>query len=252
MILDGHTHVGVWNEPSFSGRATDLADAVEVLAATGVRGALTMPTDQADNAGLLAAIESRDPSAAVGFRLCAWIDPRSEDNLEWIRQHASRIAGLKVHPSLVRTRPDDARYVPFLELAAQHGLPVLLHCGRWQEMSSYRFGVDLAQAHPAVAFILCHMGGDSTDLIEATVDALVAPGAPDNVWLGTESIRQYWSVQHAVDRLGPARLIFGSDYNLNHPGSFLAVIDALKLDASGRAAILGSNLNGLLPAAHRF
>jgi predicted TIM-barrel fold metal-dependent hydrolase len=43
--------------------------------------------------------------------------------------------------------------------------------------------------------------------------------------------------------------VFGSDHNLNHPGSFLAVIEALGLSAAQRAAILGGNARRIL-ASH--
>jgi predicted TIM-barrel fold metal-dependent hydrolase len=250
MIIDAHAHVGQWLEPSFSNRETTLADADSDFSASGVDAALVMPTDQADNAGLLSAIQAHS-GAPVSYRFCAWIDPRDSANLEWVEQNLAHIAALKVHPSFLRMRPTDSSLDPTYELAAVHGYPVLVHCGRWQEMSSWKFGVEIAERHPQTNFILCHMGGDSTDLIEATVDALASDG-PTNAYLGTESIRQYWIVQHAVDRLGAERLIFGSDYNLNFPKAFVAVIDALRLSDADRVQVLGGNLNRLLPANQRF
>ena len=250
MILDGHVHVGRWREPSFSGRETDLDDAVRVMAESGVHGALVMPTDEGDNEGLLAAVG--EYRGQVALRLCAWVDPGRPANLAWMEAHVTDLAALKIHPSFLRLRPTDPALWPWFRLAAKHGLPVLVHCGRWQEMSSWRFGLELAVGHPDVNLILCHMGGDGTDLIEAVVAALSAKGAPTNVWLGTESIRQYWSVQRAAHRLGAGRLIFGSDYNLNHPRSFLAVVYALALSAEDRAAVLGGNLQRLLPASQKF
>ncbi|HIA01177.1 MAG TPA: hypothetical protein EYN06_08895 [Myxococcales bacterium] len=251
MIIDGHAHVGRWKESTFSARETHLSDADADFAASGVGGALVMPTDEADNAGLLAAISSRSGNEPINYRFCAWVDPRDEQNQPWIEANASRIAALKIHPSFLRMRPTDSALKSTYELAAKHSWPVLVHCGRWQEMSSWKFGVEVAQNHPQTNIIMCHMGGDSTDLIEATVDALCGSG-PTNAYLGTESIRQYWIVRHAVDRLGASRIIFGSDYNLNYPAAFVAVVDALGLNSDDRSAVLGSNLNGLLPESNRF
>jgi len=250
MIIDGHCHVGTWNEPSFSGRGSTLSDAIDVYHQSGVDGALVMPTDQADHAGVLNTISKTESS--VSFRLCAWIDPRDPDNLAWMKSHYEDIAAVKIHPSFVKLPPTDLAYKPALALAQEHEWPVLIHCGRWQEMSSYRFGIELGKSHPELNIILCHMGGDSTDLVDATVSALTAPDGPSNVYLGTESVRQYWCIQDAIDRLGASRVIFGSDYNLNHPSSFVAIVDALTLSAADRSRVFGGNLNDLLPAAHRF
>jgi predicted TIM-barrel fold metal-dependent hydrolase len=250
VILDGHVHIGAWRESSFSKRVTNVDDAAAVLTQSGVDGALVMPTDEAKNDLLMAELQSHQARAA--FRFCAWVDPHDVDNLPWISAQVNGISGLKIHPSLLRMKPTDPVFEPYLNVARVHGLPVLVHCGRWQEMSSWRLGIELANRYRDVNIILCHMGGDSTDLIEATVNAVTAADGPNNVYLGTESIRQYWVVGHAIERLGADRVLFGSDYNLNHPKSFLAVIEAIDLEPSQRSAVLGGNLNRLLPESKRF
>jgi hypothetical protein len=246
-VLDGHVHVGAWRTPDFSGRATTLAEAGRLYAGLGYTGALVMPTDVGDNVGLLAAVAG----AAFPFRFCAWVDPDAPGLPALLAAEAGAVAALKIHPSFVRRRCTDEAFEPYYAWAAAHGTPVLVHCGRWQEMASYRFVVEAAQRHRDVAFILCHMGGDGTDLVAATVALLRATGV-DNCWLGTESIRQYWVVQHAIAQLGAARVIFGSDYNLNHPASFQAVVDALDLSGAERERVFFANLNGLFPAALRL
>ena len=241
-LLDGHAHVGRWRTPDFSGRATTLGEAERLYRSLGYAGALVMPTDAGDNEGLAREVaESTFP-----FRLCAWVDPEDPAWDAFADARRGGIEALKVHPSFLRRRVTDTALDPFYRWAARRGAPVLVHCGRWQEMASYRFALDAAERHPDVRWILCHMGGDSTQLVAAATDAIVERRL-DNVWLGTESIRQYWIVQRALDRLGAGRLVFGSDYNLNHPSSFQAVVEALDASPQGREAILGGNLAGLLP-----
>jgi len=240
--VDGHAHVGRWRTPDFSGRETTLAQAERLYRALGYAGALVMPTDEGDNEGL-----AREVAASgFPFRLCAWVDPEDRTWDRFAEARGGLVEALKVHPSFLRRRVTDGALTPFYRWAADRGAPVLVHCGRWQEMASYRLALDAAERHPDVRWILCHMGGDSTELVTAAVDALLERRL-DNVWLGTESIRQYWIVQRALDRLGPGRLVFGSDYNLNHPRSFQAVVEALDASEADRAAILGGNLAGLLP-----
>ncbi len=249
-VIDGHVHVGPWRTPDFSGRATQLAEAARLYAELGYAGALVMPTDVADNAGLLATLRAQGPSP-VAFRFCAWVDPADASLPAFLDDHAADVAALKIHPSFLRQRCTEPVFDPYYRWAAERGVPVLVHCGRWQEMASFRFPLEVAERHPDLNVILCHMGGDGTDLVQGTVAHIEARGIP-NAFLGTESVRQYWIVQHAVDRLGPERVLFGSDYNLNHPRSFQAVVDALDVDDAGRRRIFFDNLNGLFPAHLRL
>ena len=118
-------------------------------------------------------------------------------------------------------------------------------------MAGYRLALDVAERFSRVAFVLGHMGGDEPLLVRETYRRIGERGI-GNAYLGTESLRQYWVVREAVDALGADRIVFGSDYNLNHPDMFRALVDGLELDREARARILGENLNALLPRALRF
>ena len=248
-VVDGHVHVGSWAVEGFGGRATRLSDAVALYRGLGFAGALVTTTDRADNAGLLA-----DLRAHVGppvLRLAWWVDPIAPGALAALEAALPEVAALKIHPSFLRRPVTDLAFVPFLELARTAGLPVVLHCGRWQEVAGWALALAAAERHPEVRFVLGHLGGDEPPLARGTVAALRERRLP-NVWLGTESVRQYWVVQEAADTLGAARLVFGSDYNLNHPTAFRSVIDALDLSDDDRARVLGGNLDDLVPPDRRF
>ena len=89
------------------------------------------------------------------------------------------------------------------------------------------------------------MGGDSPTLVAGASNA-IKERKLNNAYLGTESIREPWVVGRAIDTLGADRLIFGSDHNLNHPNSFIAVINALGLSNEEKAQIFGKNAQRLL------
>ena len=67
-----------------------------------------------------------------------------------------------------------------------------------------------------------------------------------NVYLGTESIREYYSLRIALDLLGPQRLLFGSDYPLGWPAAYLAVFEGADPSAEERRLVLGENLLRLI------
>jgi predicted TIM-barrel fold metal-dependent hydrolase len=242
-IFDAHVHVGRWRTPDFAGRATTLDESAALLAAAGVTGALVMPTDEADNAGTLAAVRAHAGSPALLF--AAWVDPRDASLPAFLDAYAPEIHALKVHTSFTRLPLTDPAFAPFLDLAEARGWPVVVHCGRWREVAGFEHAIEVARERRGLKLLLSHMGGDSPALVLGAAEA-VRDRHLANVHLGTESIREYWLVRRAVDLVGPERVVFGSDHNLNHPASFLAVIDALGLAPADRELVLGGNARRLL------
>ena len=250
QVFDAHVHVGRWRTPDFAGRASDLSDVVRVLQAARITGALVMPTDEGDNAGLLRALAEYRARAGSGPELyfAAWIRPADAGLEEFLDQNVSQIHAFKIHPSFNRLPISDPAYRRYLQRASRDRLPVVVHCGRWQEVAGYEIALRVAADHPDVPFVLSHMGGDSAALVLGAARAIRERGLV-NAFLGTESIREYWLVERALDLVGPERVVFGSDHNLNHPASFLAVIDAIALPPQDRARVLGQNARGLLASA---
>lgn len=241
-VFDAHVHVGRWLTPDFAGRESGLDDAAAVLAGAGADGALVMTTDARDNEGALAALRAyRGP---LDLRFAAWADPRDDGLGAWIEARAAAVAALKIHPSFSRLPLSDPSFGPLLDLAERLGLPVVVHCGRWREVAGWEIAVDCAARRPALPFVLSHMGGDSPALVLGAAAAIAERGLA-NVHLGTESIREYWLVRRALDLVGPARVVFGSDHNLNHPAAFLAVAEAATPDPAARALVLSGNARRL-------
>jgi predicted TIM-barrel fold metal-dependent hydrolase len=246
VIIDAHVHVGVWEHADFLGRGCTLSDALAVMRTSGVGGALVMPTDRCDNAGLLAEVRAAR-AAGVAERLwqLAWVRPVEPDaagaaDLTWVREHRADLCGIKVHPSLSRRRVTDAAFAPVLEAAAELDLLVLVHCGRWQEMASYRFAIEAARAHPKVRFLLAHAGGDTPPLATAAAQ-LVADSGVDNVWFDFSGLREMWVVERNVALLGAERYLMGSDYSLAHPLMYIGAVRGMALPEAARRRILGEN-----------
>ena len=247
MIVDAHMHIGRWDHPDFLGRSCSVADAVAVMRQAGVDGALMAPTDRCDNQGLL---DEMRATLAAGFAgplwFVAWVRPGTEQ-LDWIEAQRGAVAGIKVHPSLHRTRVTDAGFAPALELADRLGLLVLVHCGRWQQMASYRFAVEAAARHRGARFLLAHAGGDTPPLATAAAELLAERGL-DNVWFEISGLREYWVVERNVGLLGAGRYLMGSDYNLAHPLSYVGAVRGMALDEAQRRGILGDNARAVLGA----
>jgi predicted TIM-barrel fold metal-dependent hydrolase len=242
VILDGHVHWGEWKPEREGWPGATLDEIRGALARSGVDGAVLMPTDRADNEGLAAALAP----ASEGFHFFAWVDPHRPDAaMRFLEEHAGHVAGLKIHPSLERLAVTDAAWRPFLEFAERRRLPVVVHAGRWQEMSSWRFCLDVAERHPDAAIVVAHLGGDLPTLQQECAREMARRRLP-NAYLGTESIREYYSLRYALDLLGPERLLFGSDYPLGWPAAYLAVFEGANPSDEERRLVLGENLLRLI------
>ena len=245
-IIDAHVHVGTWDHADFLQRATTLADTLNELSRAGIAGAAVCPTDQCDNQTLL---DDALAACAGGYQgklwFFPWVRPVVEDSpgsedLAWLEGVASRVTGLKIHPSLARRRLSDPGYDAFLDLAESHDWLVLVHCGRWQEIASYRFALEVAHKRPKVRFVLAHAGGDTPPLATAAAQQAGQLGL-DNVWFEFSGVREFWVIERNVARLGAERYLMGSDYNLAHPLMYVGAVRGMNLTDEQRARILGQN-----------
>ena len=245
MIIDGHIHAGRWSPGQFLGRGVPFTELEACLAECDIDGAVLTSTDLRENSAVERFVKE---ARSKRYWFFPWVNPGSGEDLEYLRQHRGAIHGIKFHPSCDKIKITDRRVEPFLSFARGEGLPVIVHCGRWQEMASYRFALEAASTHPGMVFILSHMGGDIPELEMATIDGIKEAGL-SNVYLGIEGVREYWAVQRAVDALGADRVLFGSDYPLGHPKMYLGLVDALAISAGQKASILGGNMLSLLGEA---
>ncbi len=240
MIFDSHVHVGAWVTPDFAGHSTTLVETAATLLAAGIGGALVMPSDSGDNDALLAELDAW--SGPVRFVAAAWAMPDQAGFATLLAP--GRFGAVKIHPSFCRRPVTDPCWRPAIQAARDMKLPVVVHCGRWQQMAGWGLLMEVAARWPDVDFVMAHMGGDSPALVTAASDAIADSGFR-NVYMGTESIREYWLISRAVRTVGADRILFGSDHNLNAPASFLAVIDAAGLSCEERDAVLGGNARRL-------
>jgi predicted TIM-barrel fold metal-dependent hydrolase len=129
---------------------------------------------------------------------------------------------LKIHASADGDPLGSPRYHALLREADKHGLPVILHTGcihipflyKDPHLSEARNFIPWFRKYPNLKFILAHMNYHdpqvALDLAESYAGVYV-----DTSWQPTEMIGE------AVRRLGPEKVLFGSDWPLM--GNNLAV-----------------------------
>lgn len=267
-VVDCHAHLG-----RFEGYDLSPETLLSELEGAGVDLALVSNIDGASVPGKTANLSQEEANARTAelvrahpgrLRGLLWARPDREDpgglerflgetvvSRRWTRR---LFVGVKLHPEMNQCPADDPRVDPFLELAKEAGLPVVVHSdGRVDEASPERIAA-LGRRHPDVGVVLYHMAfhGPHERAIRV-VERSVVDGE-GRLYLET-SQADPGAVVEAVRRVGARRVLFGSDapyYGKGHYGRYRPQIDALggAVDADGRRRILYQNsleLFGLEP-----
>lgn len=128
---------------------------------------------------------------------------------------------------------------PILEVCVESQCPVLFDFGLNLELAR-----QIAESFPELKLIIAHLGAPADeDLNELFI--VLAESAP-NVWLDSSYVSSPWMIPEAIERLGPERVIFGSDGPLIHPSIELAKIAVCRLSEADYRKVTGENILGLL------
>ena len=256
MVIDGHFHV--WpdaiarralGQPSAElvrfGDGT-VAGAAATLDAAGIDRAVCLCV-----ANVAKHVEATnrfagglDPERFIGFGTIH-PDLPVERNLASLREN--RLHGVKVHPLFQGFALDDPGLWEILE-ALQGEFPIIVHVGHGGEGAERCTPAmlrELAQRFPRLDVIACHFGGYKL-LEEAEEQVIGLPVYVDTSWPpGLASIEPD-RVRRLIDRHGPERVIFASDWPMADPAADLAAVRGLGLGADEEAAVLGGNLERML------
>jgi predicted TIM-barrel fold metal-dependent hydrolase len=244
MIIDGHIHAGDWKYKHYASLSVSVKDLNSLLRESRIDGAILFPSDKKDNTGLLNQIKKY---AKMRYWFFPWIDPRQSGWRQFTESHINDISGLKVHSSLDRIMGGLTNdiYRPLLEFSRENKLLMYVHCGRWQEASSYKFVLRMAREYRDIKFIISHLGGDHEELkLRAPADARRMK--LENVIFDISATREFWTISNGVKLLGAGRFIFGSDYPIMHPRVAMECVKVLRIPEKQKKMILGENLLNLL------
>jgi len=240
-IIDGHIHIGKWSSIFFNYETT-VAQAVATMKGAGIEGAVCLPADATPNIKLLNETKDRKD---FKFYFAAWINPEDKELDDFLEKNINDISLFKFHPSVQKRRVTDESYRKYIEIASDSGKPIVVHCGRWQEMASYKFPLELTKKYPDLKIILAHLGGDQPGIyLECARDVKALNS--ENIFLGSESIREFYFVNEAVKTAGAEKVIFGSDYNLGLPEMYIPVIESLTVSNEEKEMIFSGNILRIL------
>jgi len=134
----------------------------------------------------------------------------------------------------------DPRITPMWEYADAHRLPVLMHT--WQgSHNAPRMLREIVPRYPNAFFLLAHSGANDRPDAEALAHAY------PNVyleWCGSFTYTDCWT--RTLARLGPRRLVYGTDGMLHNPAWEIGRLLSLDMPDDDFIPILGQNMYEIL------
>jgi predicted TIM-barrel fold metal-dependent hydrolase len=239
-------HARLVPEPGAARRLLEVMDATGITRAAVVAGGVVdldrlslqiveggRVVTSADNDGVWA------ECSAVGDRLVPFFFGNPHRGADAYRRQAPRFRGLEISPAVHGVGLDDERTACLVEVAAEHAHPVYVVClGRPGTRTSDL--VLLARRFPGVTFVFGHCGFVGID-----VYALAQIAPQRNIVAETSGCLTVVA-RLALERLGPDRVLFGTEYPLQHPTVELAKLEALALSAGTWEQIAWHNAHRLL------
>ena len=148
---------------------------------------------------------------------------------------------MKLHPLLDGYHPNDPSVHPIASLLVERGMPVLVHCGH--PIFTLPWSIEeLAVEFPDLRVVLGHMGHGNIVYINGSID--VAERNP-NVYLETSGMPMHSKIRTAFERVGPERVMYGSDAPFHDPGVELRKVAVCGLDEAAQERVLGLNARRL-------
>jgi predicted TIM-barrel fold metal-dependent hydrolase len=241
-VLDVHTHLGRDED----GQTLDLDSLLSFL-------------DQVDRSARACVFALHDPDRRPAYstpndRVLAWaaqaegrlypfcrLDPADEAIAEGRRCLAAGARGIKLHPRAQSFGFDTPAANAIFELAADAGVPILVHAGRG--MGPMDALADLALRHPEVALVLAHGA-----IADQGMFATRLAGHPA-VFYDT-SIFSPFDLVELFARVPAERIVFASDVPYGRPaGGLFATMRVAAhagLDERERTLVAGGTISALL------
>lgn len=178
------------------------------------------------------------------FYLLAWIRPNfetpSKEFCDLIKKNLKYIKGLKMHPYCSRMRIDDPKVEPYLSLAEELHLPILVHTAI-DDYSSILHLEAAAKKHPNLTFIAAHMELYTDH--DCTIEVMKRN---PNIYCDTAWVEMK-DAARAIEEVGKERVLFGSDTPLDGKTTLDEAIyqnyfhNVENLDEESYALLMGGN-----------
>jgi len=146
-----------------------------------------------------------------------------------------RFRGVKLHPTMDAFYPFLERYFPVYARIEELGLPILWHTGTSPYSSPLQIAVPAAR-FPGVPFILGHFA-----LADLSWECFPAAEMSDNIYVETSGNPIVPLMNEWLDRFGPERMLWGSDFPFYQVRYELEKIERLAVGDAAKGLIRDGN-----------
>lgn len=241
MIIDTHVHIG----EDKGGAKQNIDDLKKNMHAYGIDKSVIFPFDE--NGGLIPKSIGLAEYASASIISFLRFDPKAvtaEQVESLLAEHPFK--GVKLHTRAQNFDPLDKRYYPIYKKIEESGKPLLIHSSKIT-----RFGkeasintdperaVRLAPDFPGLNIIVAHMAAGSWEAMDVIAKT-------DNLFMDTSINGTTFTMKMAVERMGPDKLIFGSDAPYSDQEIELLKVKKAEISQQDKGKILSGNISKLL------
>jgi predicted TIM-barrel fold metal-dependent hydrolase len=242
MIIDSHAHT---DECPIRGYFDPPEKVVSIMDRAGIDMAVVSTYRNAPEADPRIVEYVAEGAAKYPGRLIPFVrlNPRFGDLALDVLDRAVKefgFRGVKLHPASYNLIPFGDATVNIFKRAADYGLPVLLHCT--DEMMCLPLQIEMAmERSPRTVVILAHVGG-----FFHTEDVVRVCERKPNAYIDTSEIPNAKKLKYVVDRIGPERLLFGTDIPTDNPELEIYKVRASGIGEEASEMVLWKNAARLL------
>ena len=257
VIIDCHTHLNRYSPTDAPTLAERYARLGAEMRANGIAHAVVLTSyditpDRPSPDEVLAMVEG-DPRFSVVAGVS--FPHLGADQIAYLRGllQARRIVGLKLYPGYQPFHLSDRRLHPVYEMAAEAGVPVMIHTGdTFSPKTKVRYAHPLEVDDVAVdfletTFVMCHLGNPwFADAMEVVYKNANVMGDFCGLTLGAFEPRyERLALRRVNDVIAyvndPHKLMFGTDWPISDIATYLRFTDKLELTADEREGVLWRN-----------
>lgn len=238
MIIDAHAHsdyepVLGWDDPP--------EKVVGIMDANGIDKSVIMAYNEDSRSNIRTTYEAykKFPDRILPFLR---VNPLDAGVLDLIDEAFTKyeFKGLKLYPMAYLDYPYGPHTQTVLEKAAEYGVPVIFHCA--DELFSFPLHIGMAaDLCPETKIIMAHMGGHFH-----TDDAIQVCLTHPNVYVDTSETPYVNKILETIEKVGPDRVLFGTDSPVDNPAVEIEKIRSLHLDKEVEDQVFYKNIAALL------
>jgi predicted TIM-barrel fold metal-dependent hydrolase len=257
MIIDCHTHLNNYHDEETDSLQASIGNLQREMRRNRIDIALVLtsykvsPGRPSTGATVSATRALKHVRVVAGIPYALATEGRLEDVREGLR--TGEIRGLKLYPGYEPYYPNDPGLEPVYRLAEEFGVPVMIHSGdtftpRGKLKYAHPLHVDdVAVDHPAVNFVICHLGSpwfrDCMEVVYKNknvytdISGLVLGDFSDRF----ESYMEKQLQEMLLYGVEPDKVLYGSDWPIASMESYLDFMEEMHLPEKDRRKIMWEN-----------